>query len=75
MQPFILINQIAAIFILSQVRPIEAGDFAALQFAAPAVLGAYFGFRIFQKLSTKGFNRIVGVALALAGTLLALKGY
>jgi hypothetical protein len=74
-QPFILINQIAAIFILSQVRPIEAGGFAALQFAAPAVLGAYFGFRIFEMLSTKGFNRIVGVALALAGTLLALKGY
>jgi hypothetical protein len=36
-----LINQIAAIFILFQVSPIEAGGLATLQFAAPAVLGAY----------------------------------
>jgi uncharacterized membrane protein YfcA len=72
-QPFILVNQIAAIGILSSARPAETASFAAIQYAAPAVLGAYLGVRIFNKLSTRGFNRFVGAAMALAGTLMIAK--
>ena len=72
-QPFILINQVAAIAILSFVRPAASASFETIQYAAPAILGAYFGLRIFRNLNTSEFNRVVGGALALAGTLMVLK--
>ena len=72
-QPFILINQISAICILSLVRPLAPAAFEAIQYAAPAVLGAYIGLHIFSKLSTTAFNRFVGAALALAGFLIITK--
>lgn len=72
-QPFILINQVVAITILSLARPIASTSFETLQYAAPAVLGAYVGLQIFSRLSTGRFNRLVGAALALAGCLMIAK--
>jgi uncharacterized membrane protein YfcA len=72
-QPFILINQISAICILSLLRPLAPTTFEAIQYAAPAVLGAYIGLHIFGKLSNTAFNRFVGAALALAGFLMITK--
>jgi len=72
-QPFILISQVAAIAMLCVARPVGVTSLEALQYAAPAVLGAYVGLHVFNKLSTSGFNRIVGVALAVAGILMAAK--
>jgi len=72
-QPFILINQISAICILSLLRPLAPITFEAIQYAAPAVLGAYIGLHIFGKLSNTAFNRFVGAALALAGFLMITK--
>jgi uncharacterized membrane protein YfcA len=72
-QPFILVNQIAAIAVLSFVSPVRAISFETIQYAAPAILGAYFGLRIFHRLNTSAFNRVVGAALAVAGMLMILK--
>jgi uncharacterized membrane protein YfcA len=72
-QPFILVNQIAAIAILSFVSPVRAISFETIQYAAPAILGAYFGLRIFHRLNTSAFNRVVGAALAVAGVLMIMK--
>lgn len=72
-QPFILISQVAAISILFLARPISSTSLEALQYAAPAVLGAYVGLLIFKSLSTSGFNRVVGAALAVAGILMVAK--
>lgn len=74
-QPFILINQVVAIAILSFVRPVKTISFETIQYAAPAILGAYFGLCIFRRLGTSGFNRIVGAALAVAGMLMVLKAF
>ena len=46
-----------------------------IQYAAPAILGAYVGLCIFRRLKTSEFNRVVGAALALAGLLMASKGF
>ena len=72
-QPFILINQIVAIAILSFVRPAATISFETIQYAAPAVLGAYFGLCIFRRLGNSEFNRVVGAALAVAWVLMVLK--
>ena len=72
-QPFILINQVAAIAILSLVRPVATVSLETIQYAAPAVLGAYFGLCIFRRLGTSEFNRMVGAALAVAGVPMVLK--
>lgn len=73
-QPFILINQVAAIAMLSLVRPVAAVSLETIQYAAPAVLGAFVGLCIFRRLKTSEFNRVAGAALAIAGLLMALKG-
>jgi len=72
-QPFILVNQIVAIAILSVVSPVKTISFETIQYAAPAILGAYFGLCIFRRLNTNEFNRVVGAALAMAGALMVLK--
>jgi len=72
-QPYILINQLVAISILSLARPVATVSFETIQYAAPAILGAYFGLCIFRRLRTSGFNRVVGAALAMAGILMVLK--
>jgi uncharacterized membrane protein YfcA len=74
-QPFILINQVAAIAILAFVRPVAAVSLETILYAVPAILGAYVGLRIFRRLKTSEFNRVAGAALAFAGLLMALKGF
>jgi uncharacterized membrane protein YfcA len=73
-QPFILINQVVAVAILSFVRPMATVSLETIQYAAPAILGAFVGLCIFRRLRTSEFNRIVGAALAFAGLLMAWKG-
>ena len=72
-QPFILINQCVTITVLSLAHPASSPTFETIQYAAPAVLGAHVGIHIFGKLSTSGFNRLVGAALAVAGILMITK--
>lgn len=72
-QPFILINQFVTIIVLSLVHPAASPSLETIQYAAPAILGAHVGIRIFGKLSTSGFNRLVGAALAVAGILMITK--
>jgi hypothetical protein len=73
-RPFILINQVVAVAILSLVRPMAMVSLETIQYAAPAILGAFVGLCIFRRLKTGEFNRAVGAALALAGLLMASKG-
>ena len=72
-QPFILINQAVSITVLSLAHPASSPSLETIQYAAPAILGAHFGVHIFGKLSTSGFNRLVGAALATAGVLMVAK--
>jgi uncharacterized membrane protein YfcA len=72
-QPFILINQVVAITVLSIAHPASSPSMETIQYAAPAILGAHFGVHIFGKLSTSGFNRLVGAALAISGILMVAK--
>ncbi|TKW79113.1 MAG: hypothetical protein DI543_06890 [Bradyrhizobium icense] len=60
--------------ILSFVAPVATVSLETLQYAAPAVVGAYIGLCIFRRLKTSEFNRVVGAALVIAGLLMALKG-
>jgi uncharacterized membrane protein YfcA len=66
-QPFILINQLMSICVLAVVRPVQLVQLDALRYAAPAVLGAYLGLVIFNRVDTSTFNRIVGLFLIAAG--------
>jgi uncharacterized membrane protein YfcA len=66
-QPFILINQLLSISALMVVRPAQIVVTDLLCYAAPAVVGAYFGLIIFNRVDTSTFNRIVGLFLLVAG--------
>jgi uncharacterized membrane protein YfcA len=74
-QPFILINQLLTFTALAFLRPIGTISVDLVQYAPPAILGAYLGMRLFEKLSTVEFNRIVGLFLFLAGVLMAVKPF
>jgi len=49
------------------LRPSEVVPLGLLTYAAPAVLGAYVGLMIFDRVDTATFNRIVGLLLMVAG--------
>jgi uncharacterized membrane protein YfcA len=72
-QPFILVNQLVAIGMLSVLRPWGTASTEVIQFVPPAILGAYFGLLLFRKLNTASFNRIVGVFLLVAGGTMVAK--
>ncbi len=72
-QPFILINQLVMFAALAFLRPIGTISLDLAQYAPPAILGAYLGLNLFGKLSTAGFNRIVGLFLLLAGVVMLAK--
>jgi uncharacterized membrane protein YfcA len=74
-QPFILINQLLTFTALAFLRPIGAISVDLIQYAPPAILGAYLGMHLFERLSTAEFNRIVGLFLFLAGVLMAVKAF
>jgi uncharacterized protein len=66
-QPFILVNQILSLSFLMAVRPEQMMHVGAIRYVAPAVLGAYLGLVIFERVDTSTFNRIVGLFLIFAG--------
>jgi uncharacterized protein len=66
-QPFILVNQLLSFSVLMMLRPTQVMPLGALRYAAPAVLGAYFGLMIFNRVETSTFNRVVGLFLIVAG--------
>jgi uncharacterized membrane protein YfcA len=66
-QPFILVNQILSLAALFVLKPAHLMPLDTLQYAAPAVLGAYLGLMIFNRVDTSTFNRLVGLFLILAG--------
>jgi uncharacterized membrane protein YfcA len=71
-QPYIL-NRAVGVVTPFYLRPVATTYLDAVQYAAPAVLGAYFGMNIFRKLGPEGFNRMAGYSLAFAGLLMATK--
>jgi uncharacterized membrane protein YfcA len=73
-QPFILGMQILTFAALAMVHKGPVLRFDVLAFVVPAVLGAYIGMRLFERLSTGQFNRIVGGFLLISGALLMIKG-
>ncbi|WP_283811873.1 TSUP family transporter [Bradyrhizobium sp. RP6] len=66
-QPFILVNQLLSLSLLMVLRPSEVMPLGLLFYAAPAVLGAYVGLMIFNRVDTATFNRLVGLLLMAAG--------
>lgn len=66
-QPFILINQLLSVSALMVLRPAHIVVIDVFRYAAPAVLGAYFGLIIFNRVDTSTFNRIVGLFLVIVG--------
>ncbi|MDE5463651.1 sulfite exporter TauE/SafE family protein [Bradyrhizobium sp. CSS354] len=66
-QPFILVNQVLSLSFLMAVRPEQIMPVGAIRYAAPAVVGAYLGLFIFERVDTSTFNRIVGLFLIIAG--------
>lgn len=65
-QPFILVNQLLTLGALMTIRPMTLMSLDGLRYAAPAVLGAYFGLMIFKRVNTSTFNRIMGLFLLFA---------
>jgi uncharacterized membrane protein YfcA len=66
-QPFILVNQVLSLTALLLLKPPNVMALGTLQYAAPAVLGAYLGLMIFNRVETSTFNRLVGLFLIFAG--------
>jgi uncharacterized membrane protein YfcA len=70
-QPFILVNQLLSLGAVLIMKPAHVVPLGPLRYAPPAVLGAYLGLMIFNRVDTSTFNRLVGVFLILAGISLA----
>jgi uncharacterized membrane protein YfcA len=75
-QPFILAMQpitLGAIYVMGPASSTAARlDWNALAFVPPALLGAWFGLRIFRRLSARQFEIAVNVLLVLSGVGLIL---
>ncbi len=73
-QPFILIMQPATLLAIEIMWPARAGGFSLdpmmLAYVPPALLGAFFGVRLFRQLSEAGFSRIVNLLLLASGVAL-----
>ncbi len=74
-QPFILGMQLLTLLALALAQPAQGLRLDALQFAIPALLGAYIGLRVFDKLSTVQFNRVIASLLLLSGASLLAKTF
>jgi uncharacterized protein len=75
-QPYILIMQIATIAALSTGAPLSGEraprfDVTALAYVPLALTGAYLGMRAFQRLSDRGFARVLSLMLIASGIGLA----
>jgi hypothetical protein len=70
-QPYILIMQIATLAWLQHAHHAPARElFELWPFVPVALLGAYLGFSIFQRISTEQFRTVVLGLLAISGALL-----
>jgi hypothetical protein len=70
-QPFILSMQpvtLLAIYLMRPSSSVEASlDWKALAFVPAALLGAWFGLRIFKRLSDRQFDFVVNALLIVSG--------
>jgi uncharacterized protein len=66
-QPYILVMQIFTLAALSLLGETHRIDMAYALFAVPAVLGAYIGFRIFEKATDAQFRVLVNALLIVSG--------
>jgi uncharacterized membrane protein YfcA len=75
-QPFILSMQPIALIVIPLMRPASASatqlDWKILAFIPAALLGAWFGLRIFQRLSDRQFEIAVNALLIVSGIGLML---
>jgi uncharacterized membrane protein YfcA len=75
-QPFILAMQpltLTAIYLMRPSSPAQAQlDWKALAFVPAALLGTWFGLRIFKRLSDRQFELVVNALLVLSGVGLIL---
>jgi uncharacterized membrane protein YfcA len=75
-QPFILGMQPVALIVIALMRPASASatqlDWKTLAFIPAALLGAWFGLRIFQRLSDRQFELTVNALLIVSGIGLIL---
>jgi uncharacterized membrane protein YfcA len=75
-QPFILSMQPVALIVIALMRPASASatqlDWKTLAFIPAALLGAWFGLRIFQRLSDRQFELTVNGLLIVSGIGLIL---
>jgi uncharacterized membrane protein YfcA len=75
-QPFILIMQPLALFSIYLMRPTSPAaaplDLGTLAFVPAALLGAWFGLRIFKRLSDRQFSIAVSILFIVSGGALIL---
>jgi uncharacterized protein len=75
-QPFILSMQPVALIVIALMRPASASatqlDWKTLAFIPAALLGAWFGLRIFQRLTDRQFELTVNALLIVSGIGLIL---
>jgi len=75
-QPFILSMQPIALVVIALMRPASASaaqlDWKTLAFVPAALLGAWFGLRIFRRLSDRQFEIAVNALLIVSGIGLIL---
>jgi uncharacterized protein len=75
-QPFILSMQPVTLFAIYLMRPLSSTqaqmDWKAFAFVPAALLGAWFGLRIFRRLSDRQFELVVNALLMLSGIGLIL---
>ena len=74
-QPFILSMQPVTLIVIHLMRPSSSTqqlDWKALAFVPAALLGAWFGLRIFKRLSDRQFDLVVNALLILSGIGLIL---
>ena len=74
-QPFILVMQLVALLAIHLMQPSSTKvqlDWKVLTFVPAALLGAWFGLRIFKWLSDRQFEHVVNALLILSGIGLIL---
>jgi uncharacterized membrane protein YfcA len=72
-QPYILIMQIVTLTVLHAVTMQRQMPAWLIQYVPPALAGTYTGLRVFERLTTKQFNKIVNLFLLIAGAALIVK--
>lgn len=72
-QPYILGMQLLTLIALSGLAQGPTLQIDLAVYILPAVVGAYIGLRIFEKLSTGQFNKVVSVFLLLSGIAMSVK--